>query len=297
MGNKRIILWRTAQIIIVVMCLGLAGYAGKIGLADYYSRASYQMFLDWRGAMPAQEQWQAARDSLAQAIALHPGQPTYHHRMGRIEHVGMIVDRANREQHGEAAKTAMRTSLRIRPEWPHAWANLAWVKVALGERDAEFESALASAVRYGPWETYVHQIIATLGAYGLDGYSDDARALILASNTRGIMSAVRGAPPRVIDRVARYNERDQALQASYWGAALAQTEWDPARQRTYVSVMLDYWPHYSAAAREALVSKAAALPPESRAWRIIDGAGETATLCPYLPAGPAFDQKCTDSSR
>jgi len=293
LANSRIIIWRTIQVIVVLTSVALSWYAGREALADYYSQDSYEVLLEWRRSPPDVSEWQAARASLERAIALSPAHPTYHHRMGRIAHMGMFVDPERRNRHAQAAEAALRASLRIRPEWPHAWANLALLKAVLGEYDDEFARALSNAVRYGPWETDVHEMVAAIGARGLLWFSEDIEAKVLANNARAIMSAVRGAPQRVMRRVAGYSERDQGLQATYWGAALAQGEWDPQRAATFTRVVLDFWKYYSDDIRRELVRTMAGLSPDSAAWRIVRRSERAGNVCAYLPEGPAFDQNCT----
>lgn len=92
-------------------------------------------------------------------------------------------ERADRDT-GEAAVAGFRQALRLRPVWARAWARLAYARAVLGEHDAELSEALATALRFGPHETEVREMVAWVGLAVWDDLPQQTRQLVWPVITR-----------------------------------------------------------------------------------------------------------------
>ena len=62
-----------------------------------------------------------------------------------------------------AALEGFRQALRLRPVWARGWARLAYAKAIVGETDAELFQSLVQALRFGPQEHEVREMVAWVG--------------------------------------------------------------------------------------------------------------------------------------
>lgn len=84
------------------------------------------------------------------------------------------ADAATVEAEVRAALASVRATLRQRPSYPQAWAQLASLKMRLGERDEELWTAMTQADKLGPWET---DVLMTIMAVGLPLWSQADEAM------------------------------------------------------------------------------------------------------------------------
>jgi hypothetical protein len=80
------------------------------------------------------------------------------------------------------------------------------VKFRLGERDAEFRSAIDNAARLGPWEPGVQRALADIGFAGWRELPAPVRATIAAAIERALYTQ-----PKVIERLAKIDDRAAAF--------------------------------------------------------------------------------------
>lgn len=123
-----------------------------------------------RAGLPTVEASARARQRLERAIELDSGNPGHHEYLARwYEHAGAY----------RQALSHFRTALDARPAWPYAWANVARVKLRLGELDAEFEHAARQAARLGPWERGVQLEIVRIALEAERRFSPETRRTVL----------------------------------------------------------------------------------------------------------------------
>lgn len=128
-----------------------------------------------RAGLPTIEASGRARQRLERAIALDGGNPNHHEYLARWY------------EHAQAYRHALehyRVAVQARPGWPYAWADLARVKLRLGELDGELDKAVQQAVRLGPWERGVQLSIAQIALEAEHRFAPETRraALGLLSN-------------------------------------------------------------------------------------------------------------------
>lgn len=128
-----------------------------------------------RAGLPTVEASARARQRFERAIELDGGNPDHHEYLARwYEHAGAY----------RQALSHFRTALEARPAWPYAWADVARVKLRLGELDGEFDSAVQRAARLGPWERGVQLATAEIAFQAEHRLAPETRraALGLTSN-------------------------------------------------------------------------------------------------------------------
>jgi hypothetical protein len=86
-------------------------------------------------------------------------------------------DTAGRKD-GEALLEALRQALRLRPVWARGWARLAYAKASLGQYDADLSQALRQALRLGPHEHEVREMVAWVGLSAWDRLPHATRELV-----------------------------------------------------------------------------------------------------------------------
>jgi len=191
----------------------LAVFAFPPGAADLAAFSARQTLavLDFKNEIPTAAQWRAAQPGLERAIALDPGNPSYHEALARWHERYTLrlspqseVGAAYREQ----ARVYLRRALARRPSSPYTWANLAIVHQQLGIFDGEFQAAILHAGHFGPWEPEVQLGLAYLAFTADRELSEPARAA-----TRAAMA----------NAVRRYDKPLFDLAAAHRGLALLCT--------------------------------------------------------------------------
>ena len=131
-----------------------------------------------RAGLPTVEASARARQRLERAIELDGGNPGHHEYLARwYEHAG-----AYRQALGH-----FRTALEARPAWPYAWANVARVKLRLGELDGEFDSAMRQAARLGPWERGVQLEVVRIALEADRRFAPETRRAALGMMSNALM--------------------------------------------------------------------------------------------------------------
>lgn len=277
---------------LIGLCLVLAFVVGRWGLADHYGEAAYQTIISWGATVPALADWEQATAPLQKAIALDPGNPRYNQRMGRLSDLHRAVLNDDQMAWGNRAKDEFNASLVVRPRWPLAWANLALVKASLGEFDGELNQAVDHAVKYGPWEPGVQQIIASVGSAGLGRFPRSIRDEIVANDVRGALSPVRGAPDDVLAMLFKYPVEDLRVVLSSIGRAMLANEWDDGHRRNFVRFTLQYWMFYPAEQQHALLGRLVSVAGD---WGVLNQVRRYKKLdlvCPELASSRIVDQFC-----
>lgn len=96
-----------------------------------------------------------------------------------------------------------------RPDWPYTWVQLAYVKLRLGEFDAEFDTALARGFELGPWRLDANRWLAEIGLRAWSSLNDDQREQALESVRRTV--AYSNAELRVLIKLVDGTGRQQLL--------------------------------------------------------------------------------------
>lgn len=130
-----------------------------------------------------------AAGAYAWAVRLDPLDPDHRQGLARV-----LELRAARLPPGGAETRALlhqalalyRGAALDRPSWPYTWLALARVKARLGELDADFDSALGSASRLGPWDPRLQALLLELVLPLWDLLGPESRDLASTALQRGV---------------------------------------------------------------------------------------------------------------
>jgi tetratricopeptide (TPR) repeat protein len=201
-----------AAMLSMLLLAFIAGQWLRAGIY-YYQAKAYMDSWDYSGPLPHGE-WKTARRALDKALALGPGQATYHQDMSELLFAksvrtapdpgldpdlgpGLGLSADLRQQ----ALGHVRQAIHLRPSWPYAWALLALIKYQSSGIDAEAAEALNKAMTLGPWEPTVQIIVAEIG---LASWQDLAPGL-----QEKLIGVIAGTAPaesaKILQIVKRFN--------------------------------------------------------------------------------------------
>lgn len=242
---------------IILLALSGAVLAVSMGMADVYAQRGYDIMDSWSAKNPmTQDSWNDAYAEIERAQRLAPFHPVYHQRLARLERLSLsqwLVIAAERRQAADRGIAHLHASLEIRPYWPTAWIELAYLKWIRGEMDDEFYLALSNAARYGPWEPYV---IRVLVAFGYERYSlvmaEPANAdVIIGAYVKGLRSPVRSAQAFTF-RILKLNERIQPRVIEAFLPHL-KTQWPRGKSDDYFNIVNWLWARVEPADQTAML--------------------------------------------
>ncbi|SDR82528.1 hypothetical protein [Pseudomonas oryzae] len=182
------------------------------GIASYQAQA----FLDdWtnKRSEPTAKAWQIAHDAAQRAVRLYPGNNgEYLERLGRVwqwQQFRAPFGAAQAQASRRAALEAFRASTQARPEWPYAWAALAYAKLHLLELDNEFAHALQQANNLGPNRIEINRTLAEIGLLAWPSLDAGQRSATLAAADRVVQYS--GNEARYLSEVAAHAGMSEAL--------------------------------------------------------------------------------------
>lgn len=190
-----------ARLLVVALALVLLANGVAMTVAGLGRLQAAAFMDDWEktGSAPGPRAWQIAVGAGERAVAWYPvDSADALERLGLL-HAWQRADlppgapeaRASRSQ----AVVLLRAATRVRPEAGTTWARLAWVKVALGEVDPEFEDALRQASERGPWRIQVNRELAQAGLLAWESLSSPAQAVVVEQVRRSVNYSKKEALP------------------------------------------------------------------------------------------------------
>lgn len=149
------------------MLAALAALAAPRGIADLVAFSARQHIaqLEARNQLPSAAEWLDARERLQRAIELDPQNPAHYELLARwYERYATRLPRSSAVgvAYLEQSAAHLRHALAGHPGSAYAWANLATVKLRLGQFDAELDTSIARARQFGPHEPDVQLALARI---------------------------------------------------------------------------------------------------------------------------------------
>jgi hypothetical protein len=207
---------RPAAIALLGTSLLLAWMALRLLLAALFSIQAHEFIADWglHHAPPSPQAYEVARQAATKAIDLFPVPNGAYldnlaqiHLSGQQGHpFGDPAAAPGRQQ----ALAAYRESVTARPLWPWAWTEIAYTKLSLGERDAEFRTALQQAHTLGPWRPSINRRIAEIGLIAWRSLDNDTRTLTLEAGRR-VIAQGGSADAKWLQDLAKRNGREEVV--------------------------------------------------------------------------------------
>ena len=161
------------------------------GVADMLAQQGYEEMDRWNARIPVTEdRWQFTLQRLTSAADLDPGNPVYQQRLSRLYRIRMTRLHATSDfkRDPEMALQHIRRAIELRSRWGFSWAELAYLKWLLREKDVEFQAALTNAVAYGPWDPSVIKMVNFIGLREYRNFDETFRLLLVGNIVRGLRS-------------------------------------------------------------------------------------------------------------
>jgi hypothetical protein len=281
------------RLVAVLFCLFLVYCSWLVvrqGLADGIADEALTEITSWNEATLEAVQVHSTLALMLRASELDPGHPTYLHRLGRLSHILMGLELAQRDDWAGHAKDYYRQSLAVRPAWPLSWANLALVKSDLLEFDAEMDIALANATSFGPWEPGVLLIVTRIATTHSQYLSTEIRSTVAANVARGLLSPVKGVAAKIEDMLSHATP-NQELVASLEDM-LVTSDWNRNPDQL-MRIALQYYSLWKPASLDIIrVSLVSEIVTRPHTVRFVSEKKRLLQLCPYLPRKPKFRNAC-----
>lgn len=189
--NKHSKLVNANLVSLIGLLIWLIYLATRWGLADLLVKpASYQISLwEQSGSTVQAAAWQTTLTQLQRAINLEPHNPDLLELISRAYYLHSNVDIGIKLQLNslQQALNYNLQAIRQRPVSAYTWANIALLKSQLKQYDAQFETALKSAIILGKWEPLVQHSVIEAGLAAWYQLPSSIRWLVLAAIERGIV--------------------------------------------------------------------------------------------------------------
>jgi small nuclear ribonucleoprotein (snRNP)-like protein len=277
--------------IFILLFSSVAWLYVRQGLADIRAESVFQLMLTWQSGNLEVDIVRQAHDSMLQANALDPSNPTYLHRLGRLSHLLMSLEQYKRSDWGEISKAYYIRSLTVRPEWGLTWANLALVKADLLEFDAEMNLALTKATELGPWEPSVLIIVSEIATRRNQFLGSELRIIVAANVARGLRSTEIGTAASInnmLNGVVLNIEIVRALED-----LLVTKDWEHNTDQL-MRVALQYYDEWRPAEAKVIRSKIVQeISNRPRTVHYLAEKNRYIQFCPYLPRSPTLRKACT----
>lgn len=166
--------------------------AARTALSDAYATPAENFLQGKRDAGEAfsPNEWQALSDGLKRALAFAPDDPRILSELARLHRVQLELedlDAGEITRHGDSATGYYQRALALRPTWPWDWGNLALVKYEQYQDSSEvYQQALVRAVRFGPRESSLQDLVTELGIDSWPVLRPDTVTAILSAADRAL---------------------------------------------------------------------------------------------------------------
>lgn len=180
---------------ILILCLLTAMfYAAKWGIASAGHSFAMWHFNGWQkpdAALPDVRTWKWVHEAMNWSLELDTNNAEYRNDIGRLYEYSalkMIEHPSQTLPLLDISLSFFRDSVRLRPSWALAWANLALLKHRTGAIDDEFAFAMGRAMQLGAAVPSVQLIIAEVGIANWEKISVAMRRQVLDNIHYGLNS-------------------------------------------------------------------------------------------------------------
>ncbi len=201
-SKKRLLLTVTLTI---ALC-GALFYSLSFGVADLYAYSPRQQLEHWQktGHTPTADELTLPLNNINNAIRWQPANAEFKDIRGLLNYYqalnGYQLGQQDLFNHfTQLALSDYREATGLRPDWPYSWANLALMKSALHQFDAEYIQALHQATQLGPWENAVNLTVTEAGMTGWSNLDSQTRKLVINNIERGINRNNKAIKQRLSD--------------------------------------------------------------------------------------------------
>ena len=192
---------KSVKVVIVLLVISLSAWviyhAGRLAIADigHYPVKHWVERVDITKSISTFE-LDKAEDKILRSISFNPDNAEYQEYLGRIHYlraIGSYQDRSLYRENIQKAYLAHKQAIKLRPQWPYSWANLALMKSHLQQLDVEYLYAVNQAVRYGPWEISSNEALVQAGFNGWHKLTKNSQQITIGALERVYQQTPRTA--------------------------------------------------------------------------------------------------------
>lgn len=204
---------RFIAVLLLAGLLFVAYWAGKRGLADVVAQPARYEINRWRTGqmLPGERRRDAILAELQQALRLDPKNPNLLEDLGRFHAArvewGAAQDPYVRETRMQSLASYSQ-AVAYRPTSGPAYAGVAVMKLALGEIDREFSSALVQAHRRSPSDPQLQLLVIELGLATWQALSDDNHLMLKDTIRAQAQWQLAPQKPKLAALLERYKRPD-----------------------------------------------------------------------------------------
>ena len=183
----------SALIVLLTILLLSLFFSGRWGVAAAGHTFAMWHFNDWQKSKesPDVRTWKWVHEAIHWSVKLDPDNAEYRNDIGRLYEysaTSMIEHPSQAAPLLDISLSFIRDSVRLRPSWALAWANLALIKHRVGKIDNEFALAMQRAMLLGKAVPSVQQIVAEAGIANWSALSVEMRRQVLNNIHHGLNS-------------------------------------------------------------------------------------------------------------
>ena len=178
---------KSLKLVVNVFVISLSAWviyhAGRLAIADviHYPVKSWIESVGVTQSI-SESDLDKAEDKILRSISFNPENAEYQEYLGRIHYLRAISNYQDGSLFQEnilKAYLAHKQAIRLRPQWPYSWANLALMKSHLQQLDVEYLYAVNQAVRFGPWEISSNEALVQAGFNGWNKLTVNSRKITI----------------------------------------------------------------------------------------------------------------------
>jgi len=175
-------------LVLISLCAWSIYHAGKLAIADvlHYPVKSWIETIDTSNSI-SPEEFDKVQVKILRSISFNPNNAEYQEYLGRIHYLRAVNNYQDTKlfrDNIQQAYLAHKQAIKLRPEWPYSWANLALMKSHLQQLDVEYLYAVNQAVRFGPWEISSNEALVQAGFNGWARLSQNSQKITVAALER-----------------------------------------------------------------------------------------------------------------
>ncbi|MBF0177091.1 MAG: hypothetical protein HQL63_09625 [Magnetococcales bacterium] len=200
------------HLILTGLCLFLAIWAGRWGLAELYFFPLEKLLARIQDPKLSDEErekaWEEAIRYNREALNLHPGNAEYWLQLGQFQYLWSRRVKDDAKKATDLLKEAAGSyemAAKICPTWGYTWINLAQVKMVQGSQYwGEAAIHLERAMVFAPWESSVQRNAVRLGFILWGALDERMRSEVINVAIRAMASF----PHEILELVKRYEKRE-----------------------------------------------------------------------------------------
>lgn len=187
--SRNSILYLLASLFFLVLVIWVL----LLSASDLYANQTQNYVNKWmeQEKPPSSSEREEAMDAINTALRIYRGNPEHFRLKALVLEYGTKgkpVWNPKIKPQLQQALLLYKQAIALRPSWPYGWSGMARIKLKLLEIDDEFESALTSMMRLGPWESKINLTVVEFGFITWEKLSNSAQKQVQSAIKRSLIN-------------------------------------------------------------------------------------------------------------